>query len=90
MGKNQKVKRYIVNLLLAVDQLFNSLLGGGCDETYSSRLGRIKLKHGGKIKWYIRPFPYIVDRFLDWIDPGHSIDAIEWDEDPANGVFDND
>ena len=32
---------YSVNILLAVDQTFNSLLGGSCDETLSSRTFRL-------------------------------------------------
>lgn len=34
------VKRYIWNLLIAIDQLFNALLFGDPDETLSSRMGK--------------------------------------------------
>jgi hypothetical protein len=34
------IKQYIVNILIAVDQLANTIFGGAADETVSSRLGR--------------------------------------------------
>jgi hypothetical protein len=34
------MKRYIWNLLISIDQLFNVLLGGDPDETMSSRMGK--------------------------------------------------
>lgn len=36
--------RFILNYLIAYDQLINTLLLGHCDETLSSRLGRAKDK----------------------------------------------
>ncbi len=71
--------KYILNVLIGIDQLGNSLLGGDPDETISSRLGKLKIRHGGKISWY-RPLSKIIDWGLDKIDPNHSIDAIEDDE----------
>lgn len=73
------VGRYLTRVLLSVDQLGNALLGGDEDETISSRLGKLKLKHGGRIPW-TRPLSKTVDAVLDRIDPNHSIDAIELDE----------
>ena len=32
---------YWVNMLLAIDQLFNAITGGSCDETFSSRTYRM-------------------------------------------------
>ncbi len=55
------------------------LAGGDPDETISSRLGKLKVKHGGKIPWR-RPVSKMIDWGLDKIDPNHSIDAIEEDE----------
>jgi len=73
------ISRYLVNLLISLDQFLNSVLAGDPDETISSRIGRIKLKWGGVIpRW--RVFTRITDRILDRIDPGHSLDAIEEDE----------
>lgn len=38
---------YLMNLLLALDQLLNALLGGSCDETLSSRTYRMARTKGG-------------------------------------------
>lgn len=37
-----KLIRYVINLLLAIDQLTNTILLGHPDETLSSRLGKAK------------------------------------------------
>jgi len=73
------IKKWVLNILIGIDQLGNAFLGGDPDETISSRLGKIKRKHNGVIPWH-RPLSKIVDYGLDKIDPGHSIDAIEHDE----------
>ena len=73
------VKKYIINILISIDQLGNTIAGGDPDETISSRLGKIKIRHGGTIPWY-HPMAKIIDWALDQIDPNHSIDAIEADE----------
>lgn len=73
------IGKYILNVLIGIDQLGNAMLGGDPDETISSRLGKMKVKHGGSIPWY-RPLSKVVDWGLDRIDPNHSIDAIEHDE----------
>lgn len=74
-----KLGKYIMNNLMSLDQLGNSLLGGDPDETISSRIGKLKVKHGGDIPWSL-PITKITDWILDKIDPNHSIDAIEGDE----------
>ena len=73
------IKKWVLNILIGIDQLGNAFLGGDPDETISSRLGKIKLQHKGIIPWY-RPLSKIVDFGLDKIDHNHSIDAIEHDE----------
>ena len=70
---------WFMNVLIGIDQLGNAITGGDPDETISSRIGKIKRKHGGTIPWS-RPLIKIIDRGLDSIDPNHSIDAIEEDE----------
>jgi len=75
----KKIGRYIINVLISLDQFGNSILCGDPDETISSRIGRIKKKWGGQIPWG-RPVTRITDWCLDKIDPNHSIDAIEEDE----------
>ena len=74
-----KFGRYVYNNLIALDQKWNTVFGGDPDETISSRLGKLKLKHGGTIPWS-RPLSKIIDSGLDVIDKNHSIDAIEKDE----------
>lgn len=38
------IKKYLVNILISIDQFFNTILGGDPDETISSRLGKCKEK----------------------------------------------
>lgn len=65
------LKRYIWNVIISLDQLVNTLLGGSPDETISSRAG--KRQH--KSVWA---------KWLCWIlnklDTNHCKDAIEEDE----------
>ena len=73
------IGKYFLNFLISIDQLGNTILGGDPDETISSRLGKLKCRHGGTIAWY-RPISKVIDWGLDKIDPNHSTDAIEEDE----------
>jgi hypothetical protein len=66
-----------LGVLIALDQLGNALGGGDPDETISSRIGRTKLKFGGRIPFWRRPGHSLIDKMLEKIDPGHSVDAIE-------------
>lgn len=69
----EKVKKYFWNLLIAVDQFANTILGGDPDETISSRMG--KHVKEGKCK-----FCKLICLLLDKIDPGHCDSSIESDE----------
>ena len=64
-------KKWTVNILIGVDQLFNAVLRGDPDETISSRAGKRDGSHkvATAICWA-----------LDKVDPGHCKDAIEEDE----------
>ena len=73
------IKKWAINILISIDQLGNTIAGGDHDETISSRLGKLKVRHGGRIPWF-RPFSKIIDWGLDKIDPNHSVDAIEYGE----------
>ena len=73
------MKKWIVNILIGIDQLANACCGGDPDETLSSRLGKTKLRYGGTIPWS-HPIRKIVDWTLEKLDQNHSIDAIEADE----------
>jgi len=72
----QHSKRYVWNLLVSIDQLGNTLLGGDPDETISSRAG--KYRH----KWYWRGLAAVLDR----IDTNHTEKAKECDE-GKNAVY---
>ena len=39
---------YWLNLAIAIDQFFNALAGGACDETLSSRAWRLEQERGRK------------------------------------------
>lgn len=63
----KQVLRYIVNLLLGIDQLLNTILLGHPDETISSRLGRT-VRTGARYKW-VKYFQQAVD-FVFFFDKG--------------------
>lgn len=68
------VKRYIWNLLISIDQLANTLLGGFPDETISSRMGK-KIRDNEAC-----PVCIFLCKLLNIIDPGHCEKSIEDDE----------
>jgi hypothetical protein len=63
--------KYIYNILIAIDQLFNTIFGGDPDETISSRLGK-----NYRDTW--------MEKFVDWLfrkkTSNHCENAIESDE----------
>jgi hypothetical protein len=67
------VKRYIWNLLIAIDQFFNTVFGGDPDETISSRMG----KHVAKRDCPVCNF---LCGLLNLIDKDHCKKSIEPDE----------
>ena len=69
-----RTAQYLLNVLVAVDQLANALLAGWCDETLSSRAYRMDLKDqpmwGGMAN--------IIDILFFWErNPGHCERAYE-------------
>lgn len=72
------MKRYLLNLAIAVDQGWNAFLGGHPDETISSRVGKAALRGG----W----FALACERVIDWLflnlagEREHCRASIEWDE----------
>jgi len=71
---SQAVGKYILNILIAIDQFFNVLFLGDPDETISSRLG--KLERNDERFFFTR----LGIDFLDGLDPGHAKKSIEDDE----------
>jgi len=71
------LKRYFWNLLIAIDQLFNTILFGDPDETISSRLG--KWLGLPKEKWRYK-VANIICKGLRKINKNHCKRSIEEDE----------
>ncbi len=70
------MKRYAWNLLIALDQFANTVMGGCPDETISSRAAKA-VRSGSR-------WGCVLCRILDRLDPGHCESSIEADEgDPA-------
>ncbi len=72
--KDTKLGRYVWNLLISIDQLFNAIFGGDPDETISSRLGKIITDRPESCVACV----YIC-KVLHWIDPNHCVKVIEDD-----------
>lgn len=70
------IKKYILNVLVAIDQLVNALIGGDPDETISSRAS--KNRH----KWHWN----ILVIILDFFDEGHS-DKTREDDEGGDAIF---
>jgi len=66
----RRIKRYMWNLLIAVDQAINAVLGGDPDETLSSRMGK-QVERCKLCRW--------VCRLLGKVDRDHCIKSIEAD-----------
>ena len=72
------MNRYLLNLLIAIDQGGNAFFGGSPDETISSRVGRAALRRN--------TFGIIAARVIDWLflnltgERDHCANSIEWDE----------
>ena len=67
------MKRYALNILIAVDQFFNAILLGSPDETMSSRMGKHLAKHDC-------PVCNFICGLLNLIQKDHCIKSIEKDE----------
>lgn len=64
--------RWLLNLLIAADQLANTLFGGNPDETISSRAGKAKAMG--------RAWGCVLCRLLDVFSKGHCERSVERDE----------
>jgi len=71
--RGELMSNYPYRILLAIDQLFNAILGGDEDETISSRMGKHVVKKDSRLCKFICSL-------LNKIDPNHCSDAIEKDE----------
>ncbi len=70
------MKTYLFNILISIDQLVNTVIGGKPDETISSRAGKGRL--------YGDPFWTPIAAFIDFLflpfERDHCANSIEWDE----------
>lgn len=66
------MKAYLFEVLIALDQLLNALLGGYADETISSRAE--KARRRGRL------WGCVLCRVLHVFDPGHCENSLEADE----------
>ena len=75
--------RYVLNVLIAIDQLGNALVGGDPDETLSSQVGKWMRRgeHGdkGALYWRWRAFRDFIER-IGLFPRSHWEEAIEPDE----------
>jgi hypothetical protein len=67
------MKRYIWNVLIAIDQFFNAVLGGDPDETMSSRMGKRVLRKDCR-------FCKLICGILNVFEKDHCFKSIERDE----------
>jgi hypothetical protein len=65
------ISKYFWNVLISIDQLFNTVGAGDPDETISSRAGKTE---GTSVA------SRLLCKFLNMIDPGHCQKSIEPDE----------
>ncbi len=63
-----KVGKYFLNILISIDQLGNTLLGGSPDETVSSRVGR---------SYKASAVEAVINFLFRWQSPDHCDQAIE-------------
>ena len=64
------IKRYLINNAIAVDQIFNTVLGGSPDETLSSRAYRTEQQN----KIFGKIFRPVID-LLFFFDPLHCYES---------------
>lgn len=69
--KECKICKYIWNILISIDQLANTILGGDPDETISSRSGK---------RQHEQAWAKYLCKFLNWLDTDHCKKSIEEDE----------
>ena len=53
---------YWLNLVISVDQFFNALFGGACDETLSSRAWRLQEERGKKLPRFLIDTLFFFDK----------------------------
>lgn len=72
-----KLKKYFWNILISIDQFFNTVFGGDPDETISSRVSKIQ---------YRSKAARLFCKFLSLFDKRHCEDHVEPDEGNDNVI----
>lgn len=72
--QSKPMRSYLINLLIALDQLANTVLRGDPDETLSSRAHRMRMKGQPVWGWTAK----VIDR-LFWFDKDHC--RTSWERD---------
>lgn len=78
--KLKQFRRYLINILVALDQLVNTIFNGDPDETMSSRAG--KDRDRGRI------VGCVLCKFLDLFEKDHCTKSIERDRGKRIGQYD--
>lgn len=76
-----KIKLYFWNILIALDQLINTILGGDPDETISSRMGKIVAKKPDSCVLCVW-----ICNVLHWFDADHCNRVAEADRGDRNVI----
>ncbi|MDH5524439.1 MAG: hypothetical protein OEY01_10675 [Desulfobulbaceae bacterium] len=73
MTKNLRwsIAQYLLNQLIAFDCAVNAVCGGSPYSTLSARIGFILEAHGRDDFQRSHPILWLIERFLNWLDPGH-------------------
>lgn len=71
--------RYFWNILIAIDQLANTIFGGDPDETISSRCGKWH-RLGKHKKGWRKKFYYFASPIVNFFEEDHFAKSIEEDE----------
>lgn len=71
------IGKYILNVLVGIDQLANTIVGGDPDETLSSRFYKWRLEPKDSFRYKAGHF---MCRLLHWFDKDHCDKVVELDE----------
>lgn len=80
MKTNCLICKYVRNILIAIDQLINTILGGDPDETISSRMGKWGVLYKDDHNNWRHKIANGLCWFLNLIDKDHCNKSIEKDE----------
>jgi hypothetical protein len=74
-----KIKKYLKNILIGLDQWINTWFGGDADETISSRMGKWSRDHTNN-RGFKKPIYNIANCIVEIFEKDHFKKSIEDDE----------